>query len=182
MEYKSGQIVTRVNALNASNTYFVDRDEGDTVLLTHPLAKGLMIRVSKQELNIVGSQLKDSIERCIDYANIRRDMLDYNTNQDLDTLCMSFFIKRQLTPRQKQTLAAICGILATIKFNNNISEAMDYVAQNSNVLDEFNLMWYNNFKALFTKKIPVTSKKQRGAIFNIAGYVLAELESPSTRK
>lgn len=182
MEYTQGQIVTLPLDSTSSNTYVVDRDEGETVLVTHPIANGLLVRVPKDQVNSVGSNLKDSTERCLDFANSRRQMLDYNTNTDLDALGMYFFLRRNLTPRQKQTLAAICGILATIKFNQDIVNAIEYVNLNVSVLDQFNLMWYNNFKALFDRRQPITSKKQRSAIFNIAGYVLAELESPSTRK
>lgn len=182
MTFQKNDIVTLSLNSPASNTYFVDKDEGDTILLTHPLSSGVLIRVLKAEVNLVSACVKDSTERGLDFANSNRSMLDYNTNSDLDALGVYFFMKRKLTPRQKHMLANICGILAGIKFNGDLKMAMSFVQKNVSLLDEFNLMWYNNFKGLFTGKQPVTSKKQRGAIFNIAGYVLAELETPSTPK
>lgn len=182
MTFQKNDIVTLALDNNSSNAYYVDTDEGDTVLLTHPVAKGVFIRISKASLNTVSANVKDSVERCLDYANFSRRMLDYNTNLDLDALGICFFVKRKLTPRQKNVLANICGILASIRFNNDLKLAMAFVESNVSILDEFNLMWYNNFKGLFQGRQPVTSKKQRGAIFNIAGYVLAELETPSTPK
>jgi hypothetical protein len=39
-------------------------------------------------------------------------------------------------------------------------------------------MWYRNFQGLFSGRQPITSKKQRASIFNITGFVMAELETP----
>lgn len=182
MTLNKNDVVTLSLNTQSSNTYLVDTDEGETVLLTHPLSAGLLLRAPKSSVNLVSANVKDSTERCLDFANSHRKMLDYNTNLDLDALGVCFFMTRRLTPRQKFVLANICGILAAIKFNNDLKASMDFVSKNSTLLDEFNMMWYNNFKALFLGRQPVTSKKQRGAIFNIAGYVLAELETPSIPK
>jgi hypothetical protein len=180
MQIKSGDIVTLKSNGSASNTYLVDSFEmwSDSVLLTHPLAKGLLLRVKSEDVNKVSANIKDSMERSLDFANSSREFLDFNTNQDLDALCMYFFVKRKLTPRQKYTLANICGILATVKFNSDLHETMLFIKANVSLLDEFNLMWYNNFKGLFSGRQPITSKKQRSAIFNIAGYLMAELKTP----
>jgi hypothetical protein len=59
---------------------------------------------------------------------------------------------------------------------------MRYVTENNAVLDDFNRMWYTNFRDLFSGRKQLTSPKQRSAIFNIAGFVLAELESQKTKK
>jgi len=174
-------IVTVNMGNSSSNTFIVDTDEGDTVLLTHPLAKGLLMRVPKDKVDVSAPNIKDSTERCIDYANNNKSYLDYNTVGDLESVGTHFAFKRQLTPRQKQTLANICGVIASVKFNNDLREAMNFVSKNSSLLDEFNSMWYNNFRGLFNGSQQVTSKKQRSAIFNIAGYVLAELENPTAK-
>lgn len=182
MKLEKNTIVSVSLPTTGSNTYMVDTDEGDTVLLMHPLAPQILIRFSKVQLNTVHATIKDSTERGIDYANKNKNYLDYNTLGDLDSICVYFALKRRLTPRQKQTLANICGIIASAKFDNDLGEAMKTVSQNTSLLDEFNMMWYNNFKELFAGRRPITSKKQRGAIFNIAGYVLAELENPTAQK
>lgn len=181
MTIEKNSIVTVDLGNSSSNTFIVDSDEGETALLTHPLAKGILIRVPKTRIDRSAANIKDSTERCIDYANANKAYLDYNTGEDLESVGIYFVLKRKLTPRQKQTLANICGIIASVKFNNDLREAMNFVTKHSSILDEFNAMWFNNFKGLFSGAQQVTSKKQRGAIFNIAGYVLAELENPTAR-
>lgn len=182
MESRKGSIVTLEFNNQTSNTFILDTVEQDTVLLTHPLADGLLLRAPKNKVNITSANIKDSVERGIDYANTNRQFLDYNANSDLDALAIYFAFKRKLTPRQKQILASICGVIACAKFNDNLRDAMNFVTKNSSLLDDFNMMWYNNFKALFAGQQIVTSKKQRDAIFNIAGYVLAELENPTAKR
>lgn len=182
MKFMPDDIVTLDRKSAASNTYVVDSDEGNTVLLSHPLIKNyILLRVDKELLNKVQANIKDSTERGIDYANVNKNLLDYNTCNDLDSVAIYFVLSRQLTPRQKQTLANINGIIASVKFNNDLGETMKFVMKNSAMLDEFNAMWFNNFKGLFTGRQPITSKKQRSAIFNIAGYILAEMENPTAQ-
>lgn len=175
-------IVTIEMNNNSSNTFIVDTDEGETVLLTHPLASGVLMRVAKDKVNTTAPNIKDSTERGIDYANSNKEILDYNTAADLESLAIYFTLRRKLTPSQKQTLANICGVVASSKFNDDLRSAMNFVIKNSTILDEFNLMWFNNFKGLFSGQQMVTSKKQRSAIFNIAGYALAELENPTAKR
>lgn len=165
-----------------SNTFIVDTIEGDTILVTHPLACGLLLRVPKDQVDTTAANLKDSLERGIDYANTNRRLLDYNTAADLDAIGIYFTLKRKLTPSQKQILANICGVIASAKFGDDIRETMTFVIKNHTILDDFNSMWFNNFKALFTGEQSITSKKQRIAIFNIAGYALAELENPTANR
>ena len=181
MKLDKGTVVTVDLKNNTSNTFVIDTDEGATVLLSHPLAKDVLIRKWKADVNTTAANIKDSSERCIDYANSNKSYLDYNTAGDLESVGIFFALKRKLTPRQKQTLANICGIIASVKFNNDLREAMNFVTKNSSMLDEFNAMWFNNFKGLFSGSQQITSKKQRSAIFNIAGYVLAEMENPTAR-
>jgi hypothetical protein len=180
MNLKNTVVTVQLENSN-SNTFIVDTDEGDTVLLTHPLSLGMLLRVPKTAINQTAASIKDSSERGIDYANNNRNYLDFSTKEDLDALGLYFALRRNITPRQKQTLANICGIIASVKFNNDLKAAMTFVAKNVSMLDDFNLMWYTNFKELFAGARPITSKKQRSSIFNIAGYVLAELENPTAK-
>lgn len=178
-ELVKGTIVTvKFDNMVSSNTYVVESDCGDTALLHHPLFPKALIRYSKQDLDVVAPNVKDSIERSLDFVNKNSQYLDYNMLADHDALCMYFVIRRKLTPRQKGILSSICGLIASIKLNNDINAAMELVKSNEAILDEFNAMWYRNFKRLFTGRQLITSKKQRSAIFNIAGFVMAELERP----
>lgn len=166
----------------SSNTFVVDEVVGSTAILKHPLLPEVLVRKNLADLNKVGPNLKDSTERSLDFAKNNIKYLDYNTSADLEALCLYFVFKRKLTPRQKGTLSNTCGFIASIKLNNDIKEAMDLIKRNEGILDEFNAMWYRNFKNLFIGRQQITSKKQRSAIFNIAGFIMAELETPSTAK
>lgn len=178
--FKPGDIVTvKFTNMVSSNTYVVESDCGDTVLLKHPLFPHCLLRHQKSGLDLVSPNVKDSIERSLDFVNKNAQYLDYNTLADHEALCMYFVFRRKLTPRQKSILSNICGNIASIKLNNDVKAAMEIVTDNSAVLDEFNAMWYRNFNGLFSGLQPITSKKQRAAIFNIAGFVMAELERPT---
>jgi hypothetical protein len=181
-EIKVGDIAT-INFKNkSSNTFYVHRLFDKVVQLTHPLFEGVIIEKKINEINSVTSNLKCSTEKQLNFALNNSDTLGFNPKNDLDALCLCFVVTRNLTPKQKGILSNLCGNIASIKLSNDINEAMELVKQNEAILDDFNRMWYNNFNGLFTGKQIITSKKQRSAIFNIAGFVLAELETPVAYK
>ena len=182
--FVGGEVVTvRFDDAVSSNAYLVDSDDGEgTVLLKHPLFPSCLLRFPKSDLDQVAPNVKDSTERSLDFANANAKYLDYNTLADHEALCLYFVVRRKLTPRQKNLLSNICGQIAGIKLNDDIKYAMSLVASHEAILDEFNLMWYRNFSGLFSGRQNITSRKQRSAIFNIAGFVLAELERPSVSK
>lgn len=182
MEIKKESIVTADLGNDNSSTFIVDTVEENSFLLTHPLAAGILIRVPASRVNKSNANIKDSLERGIDYANTNRKYLDYNTALDLEAVAIFFTLKRLLTPRQKQTLANICGVVASVKFHDDVNLAIQFVNKNSALLDEFNRMWYINFSNLFSGRHPISSKKQKIAIFNIAGYILAEIENPKINR
>ena len=188
---KKGDIVTKsFDNLVSSNTYIVDsilipETTGlisTEALVFHPLFPTVLLREDLSNLNQVSANLKDSSERSLDFANGNKSVLDYNTVADLEALCMYFVVRRKITPRQKHMLSSICGSIASIKFNDDVKLAMDFVKKNEGLLDEFNGMWYRNFKGLFSGQQQITSKKQKDAVFNITGFVLAESENPSVPK
>lgn len=179
MELQKNDVVTvNLNTLS-SNTFYVDTVEGEHALLSHPMAKNVLLRVPKEQINTVQPNIKDSTERGIDFANMNKRCLDYNSSSDLEALAIFFALKRRLTPKQKQILAGLCGTIAAAKFNDDVRLAMQFVTKNQTMLDDFNRMWFNNFKGLFSGQQIITSKKQTDAIFNIAGFVLAEVENPT---
>lgn len=173
----------------ASNTYLIygyvindDNTETGEVILRHPIHPDAMIIRPSSTLNKVQANLKDSTERSLEFAMRFDKHLDHNTKGDLEGLRLCFLVHRNLTNRQKSQLSNICGTIASIYFHNDISTAMRYVMENSAVLDSYNQMWFVNFRDLFTGKKPIVSPKQRASIFNIAGFVLAELESQRINK
>lgn len=177
---KIGDIVTiPFGRLKSSNTFIVGDLQEDRALLYHPLYPDIYIRESIGVLNTISAYLKDSTERSLDYVKRNSQALDHNALADLESLCMYFVVKRKLTPKQKRNLSQMCGRLASITFNDDLQEAMNFIKQHEGVLDDFNAMWYRNFKGLFTGNQLITSNKQRESIFNIAGFTLAELEKPT---
>lgn len=179
MDLQKNNVITVDLNTQSSNTFIIDTVEENHVLATHPMAKDILIRIKKDLVNRVQPNIKDSTERGIDFANLNKRYLDYNSSSDLEALAIYFALKRRLTPKQKQILASICGTIASAKFNDDVRLAMQFVTKNQTMLDDFNRMWYNNFKGLFTGQQIITSKKQTDAIFNIAGFVLAEVENPT---
>lgn len=164
---------------NISNTYIIkDILSNENYLLYHPLFPDAFIVKSEIELNNNIANLKCSFERSLIFANCNKNLLDYNTLGDLESLCLYFSIKRKVTPSQKQKLSSICGMIANIQFNDNIKKVMQFIQSNRNLLDEFNLIWFHRFKSLFSGEQPITSKKQKNSIFNIAGFLLAETFNP----
>ena len=178
-----GSIVTvDVNSETSSNTYIVHEKVGDKCFLYHPIFPECFIEKNINELNKIAARIKDSTERGLNFALNSKKYLDYNTLADLEALCLYFSIRRKLTPRQKHLLSTICGTIASIKLNNNTDQAIKLIIENEGLLDDFNKMWYHNFRKLFNGQQVITSKKQRSSIFNIAGFVFAELNYPITER
>lgn len=165
---------------NVSNTFVLDTDEGDTCLLSHPLAERILLRVPKELINTVPANVKDSTERALDFLNKNLGLLNFDLKSELQALAIHYVVNRTFSPSQKRALSQMCGLIATYKLNNDVSLALRLVREHNSLLDDFNQMWYRNFKGLFDGTQPITSKKQRAAIFNMAGFVMSEMGIPST--
>lgn len=177
-DLKEGEIVTLSLENDAvSNTFILHQLLDDGALLTHPLSPGVFIKRNQIELNKVSPTVRCSSERALSFINKNKDILDYNCKKDLEVMCIAFVVKRDLTPKQKKIVADLSGKVANVKFNGNVRKAMDYIIENNAVLDDFNKMWYNNFSKLFQGKMEISSARQSGAIFNMAGFVLGEFDS-----
>ena len=179
---KIGEIVTYEVSKGASNTFILDNIIDEVAYLKHPLNVKCVVKAFYGDLNQESAMLKDDTERCLDFTKTNKSYLDYNTSADLEAICLYYVYKRQLTSKQKGSLSNMCGIIASIEFNNEIRDAMKFIVTNEGILDEFNRMWYTNFKGLFEGNQHITSKKQRASIFNIAGFALAQLETPTVSK
>ena len=182
MDIKDGDLVTIEADENTSNTYKVYKNLGDESLLFHPLFPGCYVIKNNYELNKTAPNIKDSTERSLDFVVKSKSYLDYNTVADLEALCLYYVVKKRLTPRQKSILSQMTGVVASIHFDNDIQTTIRFIRENHALFDDFNTMWYNNFKGLFTGSQQITSKKQRASIFNMAGFLLAELDNPVTRR
>jgi hypothetical protein len=181
---KQGDLVTVALESNtdASNTYAVARKLDGESLLSHPLFPEIFIVKKDAELNLVGANLKNDEERCLAYALKYRKYLDYETVAELESLCMYFIVYHQLSNAQKKSLANMCGTVAALYSNNDLDKAIETVNENQALLNNFNRWWYQNLEAIFTKSKTQISRRARASVFNIAGFVLAQLEGISNRR
>ena len=180
-------VTTKLMDENSSNTFLVDSilfsEPNERVyFLKHPLFPSVLIKKSESELNKISAQLKDSTERSIDFVSHNRTKLDFNSIQDLDSICLSYAVLRRLSPKQKSVLSNIAGNIARRSFSDDLAETMRFIIIHETLLDQFNRMWYDNFSGLFNGSQRVTSGKQRDSIFNIAGFIMAQLENPKVFK
>ena len=182
MDIKPKDLVTVQLDTDVSNTYIVYKIIDDEAILHHPLSPEVFIMRDLKQLNKVAPNIKDSTERALDFAFAYSKYLDYNNLADLEALGLFYVVKKKLTPQQKKILSNMCGLIASIHFDNDIKVAMKFIEENQGLFDEFNAMWFNNFDGLFNGKQPITSKKQRSSIFNMAGFLLAELNPTAVKR
>jgi hypothetical protein len=178
MQLKQGDLAT-VNLgerSTSSNTYRVERKLDGECLLSHPLSPDCVILKPDHELNTVLAQLKSPTERCLEFSSKWRKYLDFDDACEVEALCLYFVVRRSLSARQKKNLSNLCGTIAAIYFQNEITQATKLVNENRALLDSFNQTWYNNFEKYFQGKKPIETRGARAAIFNISGFVLAQLE------
>ena len=172
-----GDIVTvELDDAAVSNTYFVLRKLTDECVLSHPLAPECLIIKSDLELNNTGATMQSPLEKCLNFAKSNKASLGYTMAADLEALSYYFTIKKQFTPKQRADLANICGKIASVSLGNNVSAAVSTIKYNKPLLDEYNYTLCNSVKGVLTDPLSLSGKGQRYTVFNIAGFVLAQLE------
>lgn len=178
MEIKTGDLVTiQLDQYNtASNVYMVVRNLGDECVLNHPLYPDCLIMKPTKALNIVGANLKNPTEKCLDFLSANIIYFNFGEVSEIYATIAYFIINRKLSSKQLKTISNYCGKVASIQLENNLSSAVKTVSNNVGVLDEFNQNWYENYKDVYTGK-KIALPHQRDSIFNQAGFVLAQLES-----
>ena len=182
MDIKPKDLVTVQLDQDVSNTYIVYKVIDGEALLHHPLSPEVYIIRDVEQLNKVAPNIKDSTERALDFAFHYSKYLDYNNLADLEALSLFYVVRKKLTPKQKNILSVMCGMIACILMDNDIAKVSAYIKENHALFDDFNRMWYNNFQGLFSGKQPITSKKQRASIFNMAGFLMAELMNQTVKR
>lgn len=174
-----GSIVTLKLAENnsASNTYVISKIIDDSCLLFHPLLPDVFILRNKSDLDLVMATPKDSTLKILEFVSDYRRHLSPEDLADFEALCMYFIVHRKLANRQKHVLSSLGGKIASEYCMDDISIAIRTVQSNKALLDDFNTMWYSNFEKIFLGEKPVTSKRQRISIFNMTGFVLAQVHN-----
>lgn len=181
MSIKQGDLVT-VNLqsnYSSSNVYMVHRKLETECLLSHPLAPNCFLLKADTELNQVAPTLKNAVERCMDYAHRNMEAFDANDAAELKALFSHFVVNRRLSQRQGRTISAACGKIAAANMRNNLMSAIQLVVGNKGLLDDYNLFWFERMSEVYTGKKSAVSPKQRVAIFNQAGFILAQLATNS---
>lgn len=176
---KKGDLVTVSTSQNNnfSNTYVVEGLlEDDRAILTHPIAKDCYFIRNINELNLCDALLKNSEDRMLVYAHKYTKYLDYNDTSILESLCFYRTIRMNLASDQKKMLSNICGKIATIYCHSDISIAIRTVNENQALLDDFNKRWFTNFRNIFGGTEIAKSGRQRETVFNICGFILAQIE------
>lgn len=173
------KLVTVANSSGESNVYSLFKDLGEDALLSHPLAPHILVMKSKKELDSVPATQKSPYERCLDYLQIHKSVLDYNEEAVVDSICLYFVVNRKFTPRLKNQIARLIGTPANIEFQGNLQKAIDFVNQNSALFDDYNKRVYANtkYKPIFDGQTLPVDSRQLETVFNLAGFILAQLQT-----
>lgn len=176
-EIKENDLVTiQTTKYNtASNTYRVYRKFEGSCILTHPLAPECYIIRKDEDLNNVQAVLPNSLERCLYFAKQNQELLSHSSRADLEAMIYFFVIKKDFTPKQRTDLAAICGRVAAVKLHSNTAVACETVTRNIALLDDHFTTMYNNFEKVIKKPSLLKTKTERYSVFNLAGFVMAQL-------
>lgn len=179
MAIKLGDLVTvELSATNsASNVYVVARKLEGECLLQHPLAPQCYLLKPDADLNRAPPSLKNSMDKCLDFSAKNLEVFDANDATELRALFCHFVLNRKLSQRQGRTVSAACGKVAAAMLRNNVNAAIHLVVENKGLLDEYNLYWFETMSDIYLGQKKGVSPKQRIAIFNQAGFVLAQLET-----
>lgn len=175
---KQGDVVTvRLEDGNtASNTFVVAKKLEGEALLQHPMHPNVYFLYRDELLNNALAMPKDAYEKCLQYAMKYQSYLDVDDTSIVASVSLYWVVHRKLSGIQKKLLADICGKIASVYCNNDLSIATRTVNQNSPLLDDFNRMWHHNLRAYFQgRKIPETPGIRK-VMFNICGFVLAQSE------
>ena len=177
-EIKEKDLVTVLLEANtvASNTYVVARKLEDECVLSHPLYPNCFIIRKDSELNLVAPATKSPIERCIEFTRKNAEYLGYEAAVEMESLAAYFVINRKFSLGQKKRITIACGKIAAIMLGNDVSEAIRIVNSNRALLDSYNIQWYEHrdFAPIFQGGVRPTPK-QWNTVFNLAGFVLAQL-------
>jgi hypothetical protein len=130
---------------------------------------------SDSELNSAYPANQSPIESCLNFAKKNRELLSFSVSCDLDSLCYYFVIRKDFSSKQRQELASICGRISTVLLSNNVSAAVTLIKQNKVLLDEYNHTLLNSINGIITDPLSIKTKFERHSVFNVAGFVLAQI-------
>jgi len=171
----TGQIVTYDFSTENSNTFYVHTVLKGEAILFHPLKPKVFKIVPIDQLNLVPAKLKSNLDRMFDLVHLNEKSLDYENSTIFDMLSYYYIQNRKLSNRQKKNLSDLTGKVAAILLDQDATKAKAIINSEVGLLDSFNLLWYNNLKDTILNKDSHLSEKQKSSIFNMAGFVLAQM-------
>lgn len=173
------KLVTVMNSSGESNVYSLYKELEDKVLLSHPLAEGVLILKNKNEIDLVTASQKTHYERCLDYLSSKKELLDYNSEAVVNSLCLHFVVHRKFTPKLKNLIARLSGIPASIEFQGNLQKAIEFVNENNALFDDYNKRVYYNrtYRPIFEGKTLPEDSRQVETVFNLTGFILAQIQT-----
>lgn len=173
------KLVTAINNNGESNVYSLYKDLGEEVLLSHPLASGVLILKKKKEIDLVTATQKSPYERCLDYLKAKKHLLDYDSEAVVNSLCLYFVVHKKFTPKLKNQIARLSGIPANIEFQGNLQSAIDFVNKNKALFDDYNKRVYCNktYRPIFEGKVLPEERRQSETVFNLTGFILAQTQT-----
>lgn len=159
----------------SANTYKVVRKLKGECLLAHPLSDDCFLLKKDKDLNNFQATLQNSIEKCLNFANKNKHLLGHSSRYDLESMIYLFVIKRELSMKQKAELSSICGKISSVMLQNNLQSAIDYINPNNAILDDHHTTLFNSVKECIKNPTKIRTKKEKFAIFSIAGFLMAQL-------
>lgn len=168
-------VTLNVGSETVSNTYVQHELQDGQVLLCHPLLPGVFLVKEKTELDLVSASPRNAEEKQLSYCNKYRKYLDFDNSSMLDSLILYHIVFKKFGNKQKSALNIICGKIAEIYCDSDLTRAVDVVNANQALLNSYNSYWYRTFDKFFNRGKQPETKQQRDAIFNMAGFVLAQL-------
>lgn len=179
---KTGEVVTvdLGEISSSSNTYLVLSVTEQGALVYHPMAPEVFLEKKNEILNKVGAKPKDSLERCLDFANKYKKHLKYYDVCELEALCFFFVIRKFFAPMQKERLSAICEKIARVYCNSTLHIAYKVLKENKPIIidDEFNARFYRSHEKFILGKSQVLSPRNESCIYRMVGFALAQVETP----
>lgn len=173
---EAGMLVTVPGEPHTSNVYVVHSVLADgNVLLSHPWAPQCFLLRNASEVNSVAPSPRTVRERCVAFALKNRASLSDNDQTELDAIAMYYVARRRFSARQLEALYSLCGKIAAIQTQHSTSLALQIVNDNKGLLDDFTEQRYQAFRNIFEGKEVCKTREHRANVFNVAGFVIAQI-------
>jgi len=158
-------------------TYRVVQTLGENKILSHSLTPSCLIVKPDRALKEPLHEMPSEVERAIRFAMANESLLGFTALADLKAISYFLVIEGYLSGKQRGELSNICGKIASVKLANNLLAAGALIQKYRPLLDDYNTTSYNAVKHLIDNpRMEKCDKNQRFTIFNLAGFIQAQLD------